>query len=415
MAILNLKNVTGGKVDLQGGTVDAVQILGRTFNPPLVLTNGTINGLAIRKSANIVIEADVVAPSVAMVVGRPAALYAGDSTNIVVSGANVSGRLDVPVGRQTDNGSCIYLERVSGFEVLDADLHDATFGIQVVLSKLGKLLRSDLHNNKVDMSRFISCSDMDIGFCLFTLWRSLNVSGVGDHTDAFQIFNYYNQLSTPNRNFDFHDNLIWQADGAPAQGAFIQMQGGWARPENINVRRNIIIGGLPNGIVHPGTGVVEDNIVAHVEGSPPTRLMWSGSASKIVRNKATAFSDSDSDSGTGKDIGFNTPVPPTCEKIAPLTKSEEKALVDGWLAKFRGATPAPAPTPEPAPVPAPVSAPVPVDPAPAPAPVEETPPVADPVPAPVDPTPAIAVSNAALAELKTLRDGLTVWIDTYGG
>lgn len=299
--MLNLANVNGGVIDLKGAVVPPMVISKRTFDPanPLVLHNGTIEGLVLDRSHNIIIlDATIRQPT-----ARTLGLGVRGGSNIKLS--NVSGKGMAGYG----GGKLVQFENTVGAMVENSDFSGYNLGIVFRFVRNGYIRNSYFHSFLEDSIRLVSCKDVEVSANRITGFLAV-ASGAGTHPDGIQLFT---ENGVQNENITIADNRIWRGVGNAFQGIFARYYPDQPSPRNLVITGNKVAGAKGNGIAASGTGQILDNeVIPYVDQK--SALLWDHWVGPIDGNKSPKF--------TNKAIGFRTPTPPGNTVTKPLSMAE---------------------------------------------------------------------------------------------
>lgn len=189
-----------------------------------------------------------------------------------------------------------------GLEMLDVDGFHA--------------IGNDFSNMRTDGIRGGNSSNIEIAYNVMTDF----FPAPGDHPDGIQLWAL--PRTTTMDNIAIHDNLVVRGRGASTQGIFIRDVRNKFAFRNMTIRRNLIMGGLGNGIaVNSADGaLIDDNQVINY---PDRRASWiriDTSRQVVMRdNRASKFMVNRSEVKDEKN------------KITQLTRIDEPSLVAKWL------------------------------------------------------------------------------------
>lgn len=141
-----------------------------------------------------------------------------------------------------------------------------------------------------------------------------------DHPDAMQLW------STPKgvvlENISIHDNMVVRGTGSPMQGVFIRDVKNQKVFRNIQIRDNLVMGGLYNGIAVccVDGGAIEGNRVINYPDRTQSWIRVNGSNSLSIRNNSAS-----------KFLVVGSAVEQSGNKTEQHGKIDEPALFDEWL------------------------------------------------------------------------------------
>ncbi len=262
----------GQAIDLGGATIEPCYERGRVFDEPVVMRNaifdaGSNNARAFRFDNCRGIGFEHIE------------LRGLDRTS---TGFMFSGCTDISVSRMLAHGlkSAITINRCDGFVPQESQFTNIR---KDAFTSGGSRRVSVLRNYGTNFS-------------------PINTGGAGDHPDFIQFWPLY---GNDNSFIDIEHNYFERGDGLPVQGGFVrgiyEKDGVPYRPQfgEVNMRRNIIVGALYNGISVSGVnaGEIVDNVVVSARdaaGNLIDKHSWlradrCAPTVTIARNRAEAF------------------------------------------------------------------------------------------------------------------------------
>ncbi len=175
-----------------------------------------------------------------------------------------------------------------------------------------------------------------------TNFSPINTGGAGDHPDFIQFWPLY---GSDNSFINIEDNYFERGDGLPVQGGFVrgvyEKDGVPYRPQfgEVNMRRNVFLGTLYNGISLSGVnaGEIVDNMIISARDAAGTlvdkhswlRVDRCAPAVTVARNSAEAFIGDVDEALNTQAIVKDWPKPPSieCGLLADLTEAAEPPVV----------------------------------------------------------------------------------------
>lgn len=150
----------------------------------------------------------------------------------------------------------------------------------------GAVIRNNEFSNiRTDGVRGGDVSNLQIVGNVFTDFRPVKA----DHPDGIQLW------STPKRvqmrNIVIRDNMVVRGKGSPTQGIFLRDVRNGRPFQNVEIRDNLVMGGLYNGIAVNGVdgGRIEDNEILNYADRKHSWLRVDNSLAEVRRNRASRF------------------------------------------------------------------------------------------------------------------------------
>lgn len=150
----------------------------------------------------------------------------------------------------------------------------------------GTIRNNEFSNIRTDGVRGGDVSNLQIVGNVFTDFHPAQ----GDHPDGIQLW------STPKRvamkNIVIRDNMVVRGKGLPTQGIFLRDVRNGRPFQNVDIRDNLVMGGLYNGIAVNGVdgGRIEDNEIINY---PDRKHSWlrvdNSQGIEVRRNRASRF------------------------------------------------------------------------------------------------------------------------------
>lgn len=141
-----------------------------------------------------------------------------------------------------------------------------------------------------------------------------------DHPDAMQLW------STPRgvvmENISIHNNMVVRGSGSPMQGVFLRDVKNTKAFRNVQIRDNLIMGGLYNGIAICCVegGAIEGNRVINYPDRPQSWIRINGSDSVSLRNNSAS-----------KFLVVGSTVQQSDNRTEQRGKINEAAMFEEWL------------------------------------------------------------------------------------
>jgi len=236
------------------------------------------------------------------------------SQNIVLDNLDVHGPDN---GLQAGSGLRPLLVRGSrNVTVSNSRFSHMFHGLEILDVDGFRAIGNDFSNMRTDGIRGGNSSNVEIAYNVMTDF----FPAPGDHPDGIQLWAL--PRTTTMDNIAIHDNLVVRGRGASTQGIFIRDVRNKFAFRNMTIRRNLIMGGLGNGIsVNSADGaLIEDNQVINY---PDRRASWiriDTSRQVVMRdNRASKFMVNRSEVKDEKN------------KVSQPIRIDEPSLVAKWL------------------------------------------------------------------------------------
>lgn len=334
-----------GEFDLGGQTLTAMQLISKmkakAFDPGKRMTigNGTLIGLEVAGVENLDFDA-----SVTFLQGgrsgyavQTGSAYAGAGVptipcrSIGFKGCKVRGYPDKPMIEQA--GTAMFLRDTLDWSVTEVDFDHANSMFTAYGGNGGLFARNHLQNMHEDAIHVVGCDNVVVEDNDAHDWDTAVPDGVAAiHPDAVQVWIEKGQQIT---SLIVRGNRFWRGGGDVMQGIFVRyydpVTTRRAQPSGLLIERNVIAGGMWNGIVVTGDGAVNDNAVLTTPWDAISGLEsrivsthWRGSMSG---NSAARFINQDV-SG----FAAQTVVPAGNSLNTVMTEAEAMAIVSAWRA-----------------------------------------------------------------------------------
>ena len=242
------------------GNYPALKIRGLDFAGPVTIRSvddanpAVLEGFSIRDSSNIVLQNLAIRPPQG---GNGLTRYGAlimQSSDIVIDGLSFVG----PGGnRKSPYASAMMLRRSNSVTLTRSYFANFRHGVEMLDLTGSRLALNEFERLQIDAIRGGGVSDTRIENNVMTGFHPAEK----DHPDGIQLWS--TNQKEPGRNIVIAENLVARGRGAPTQGVFIRDTHRTLPFETIEVRRNMVLGGLFNGIAVDGArGVlVQDNSV----------------------------------------------------------------------------------------------------------------------------------------------------------
>lgn len=159
-------------------------------------------------------------------------------------------------------------------------------------------------------------SNAEISGNLFTDFHP----AAADHPDAMQLWS--TPRATTLENIAIHDNLVVRGGGQPMQGVFLRDVKNNMAFRNVEIRDNLVLGGLYNGIAVCCVtgGAIEGNQVVNYPDRPQSWIRINGSNGLTLRNNSAS-----------KFLVVGSEVNQSGNRAEQHGRINEAALIEAWL------------------------------------------------------------------------------------
>ena len=150
----------------------------------------------------------------------------------------------------------------------------------------GVIRNNEFSNIRTDGVRGGDVSNLQIVGNVFTDFRPVQ----GDHPDGIQLWSTPKHVAM--KNIVIRDNMVVRGKGLPTQGIFLRDVRNGRPFQNVEIRDNLVMGGLYNGIAVNGVdgGRIEDNEIINY---PDRKHSWlrvdNSQGLEVRRNRASRF------------------------------------------------------------------------------------------------------------------------------
>ena len=242
------------------GNYDTLQIRGLNFSRPVIIRSADderpaiFKGFSIRDSSNITLQNLAIRPPAS---GNDLNRYGAivmKSDGIVIDGLSFVGPGNT---RNSVYASAIMLRLSRDVTLIRSYFANFRHGVEMLDLTGSRIALNEFERLQTDAIRGGGVSDTRIENNVMTNFSPAE----NDHPDGIQLWS--TNQKEPGRNIVIAENLVARGQGAPTQGIFIRDTHRQLPFEEIEVSRNLILGGLYNGIAVDGAHIVivRENIV----------------------------------------------------------------------------------------------------------------------------------------------------------
>lgn len=275
-------NVPGGTtIRLLPGTYPAATIKRDKGGAPIVITSADtkdparIGGLNVRDSSGLTFTNVVFLGDSAAIQGRfPLQLL--NSSNIRIENSRFSG----PASGYDPKIIAAAMIRASNNIVITGCRFERFWhGLSMLEVKQMEVSRNEFSQMRTDGIRGGGVDQILIAENVLSGYEP----APGDHPDGIQLWS--TNQKEPGRNIVIRDNLVARGTGAPTQGVFVRDTHAKLPFENVEIKGNLVIGSLYNGIAIDGVRgarIIANEVIAY-----PDRKSWI----RVERGLAVEMSD----------------------------------------------------------------------------------------------------------------------------
>lgn len=177
------------------------------------------------------------------------------SHNIHFDSVYVHGSLN---GSTSDDQPGILIRDSSDVSVENSEFQQLWHGVTIVESRKILISRNYFHEIRCDGIRGGGIEEYTVTSNFFT---NFFYEGA-DHPDAIQLWTTNTKIQS--KNISISGNLFYRGDGRIAQGVFMRDETNRMRYQNVDIRNNVMVGALYNGIAieHGSDVVISGNFVS---------------------------------------------------------------------------------------------------------------------------------------------------------
>ena len=320
-----LKATPGSAIEVAPGNYPFLEIKGVGFDQPITIRSAeearpaTFEGFSIRNSNNINLQNLAIRPKLRMNEPSRYGAIVLKSKNIGIDAVSFVGPL---IGPKKAYNMAIMLRLSRNISLTRSYFANFRHGVGMLELNGSRIALNEFERLQTDAIRGGGVSGIRIENNVITNFSP----APGDHPDGIQLWST-NQRD-PGRDIVIAENLVARGQGDPIQGIFIRDTFKELPFEDIEVRRNLVLGGLYNGISVNGVEklLVRDNTVI----GRSDQKSWI----RIQRSRDARSSSNIAQQFLSIDNGVE-PQQTGNSEVAPLDSGQAQ-VISQWIENTRG-------------------------------------------------------------------------------
>lgn len=194
-------------------------------------------------------------------------------------------KIIAPSERERGREYAVMIRSGDGIRVTDSRISGMRYGIGFLHSRRISIERNELRGLQTDAIRGGGVDDLLIAENVMGDFKPLP----GDHPDGIQLWSTNQKVAA--KRITIRDNLIARSRGGIIQGIFVRDTLRKLPFEDVEIRGNLVIGGMYNGIAIGGVtrGVIADNVVVAYPDMKSWISVSGGNTVELTNNRAMLF------------------------------------------------------------------------------------------------------------------------------